>query len=179
MTSNDVFKVMSEVIRSITGVPVCVRANDRYQAPKGSYCSILVSEQVEPTAKGEKTRTTSADGLTITETVTVPVTYRITAEFYRDKALERATALTQCYRLSSVNDKLFLADLGWLGSENVINLTDLQSGAMEERASITINLVGSISHSEVVRTILSVDVNVQDGQGNDLEQLEISIPKDK
>lgn len=174
MTEDDIYKVVSQIVRTVTGVKTCVRANDVAEAPSGDYCSILVSQSIDPTAKGEKRRKTSADGLSITTSVVIPVVYRITCNFYRTGALAQATKLIHCFRLPTINNALFLAGLGWLGSDPVQNLTDLQSGQMEERAAIVIRLVGEIEQSDTVNTILEVPIRVIDESDRLLYETQIS-----
>lgn len=176
MTNDEVFKVFSKVVRDATQVHTVVRANTPDEAPKGEYCSILISSQVEPKAKGEKKRTTSKDGQTITTTIRIPIIYRITLNFYRGNAIANATKMIHCSRLPTINARLFKADLGWVGSESVMNLTDLQSGRMEERASIVVNLIGTLVQEETVNTILSVGLTVEDEKRNQLLKIETAKP---
>lgn len=174
MTEDDIYKVVSQIVREVTGVKTCVRANDVAEAPAGDYCSILVSQTIDPTAKGEKRRKTSADGLSIVTTVVIPVVYHVTCNFYRTGALSQATKMIHCFRLPTINNALFLAGLGWLGSDPVQNLTDLQSGRMEERAVIVIRLVGEIEQSDTVNTILEVPIQVIDENDRLLYETQIS-----
>ena len=162
---NDIFKIVATIVRLATNVQTCVIADDVAAAPKGEYCAIRISESVSPTAKGEKIRQVSEDGRSITLITRIPIIYEITLNFYRGSSIASATKMIHCFRLSGVNTLLFRKQLGWAGSEAVQNLTDLQSGAMEERASIVIRLVGSMEQSETVNTILFVPVNVQNENG--------------
>lgn len=175
MREDDIYKVVSQIVRTVTQVKTCVRANDTAEAPKGDYCSILVSESIDPTAKGEKRRKTDKDGLTVTTTVVIPVIYQITCNFYRNGAISKATQMIHCFRLPTINNALYLAGLGWLGSDPVQNLTDLQSGAMEERAAIVIRLVGEVEQSDTVNTIQKVPVRVLDEKDNELFKDQFSI----
>lgn len=175
MNEDAIYKAVSSIVRDVTGVSTCVRANDVAAAPKGDYCSVLISGSVDPTALGRKERKTSDDGLFITTTVYIPIIYSITCNFYRKDSIARATKMINCFRLPTVNGALFKAGLGWAGSDPVQNLTDLQSGSMEERASIVVRLVGELKQTDKVNTILSVPIRVEDEAEHTLFDKQIQI----
>jgi len=162
-----VFKALREIVMFVTRVPQCVIADTPIEAPKGAYATIRVMDGVRPTAKGGTLNVANPDG-TMTVYQVIPTIFECSVNFYRGEALSYAAALANCSRLPTVHGILYRSELGWVESDPVQNLTAIQMNRSEQRAQVTVRLVGEIILDDSVGTIEHVGMAVTDENRNEL-----------
>ena len=156
MNTLTVFKALRQIVLKLTGVNECYLADQNTPAQSGTYATIRVAQSIRPASKGGVFRSYDKEKRTVTEQIKSPVIYSATVNFYRGDAQRNASQLINCSRLSSIHEILLRNGLGWVDTDPVQNLTALQSNEQEQRAVITIRLVGTQIISETVNTIEAI-----------------------
>lgn len=143
MTELELFAVMRSIVMSVTGIPECILADQSTIAPPGAYAAIRVMSSAEEGAHGKVRTTYDNNKRTVRTTITTPIQWDVTINFYRcPDPVAVAARLVDCSRLPVVHVVLLKAGLGWLGTDPVVNLTAEQSSMYERRAAIVVHLVG-------------------------------------
>lgn len=165
MTSEEIFDVLRPIIMSVTGVPECILEYTGLQSPapspQGVYAAVRPQQSI--TQRGQANINRKAGVLAQTQEVDVraQILCKAWVNFYRGDAPALASRLHQCNKRPDVSAALYRAKLGWMGTDAVNNLTELQSENMESRAMIAINLSYETSDPVVINSIESVAIEVQ------------------
>ena len=163
MNTLEVYKALRQIVLKLTGVDECLLADQNTPAPSGTYATIRVAQSIRPASQGEVIRSYNKESRTVTERIKSPVIYSATVNFYRGDAQRNASRLVNCSRLSTIHEILLRNGLGWVDTDPVQNLTALQSNEQEQRAVITVRLVGTQIISETVNTIEAIpSITVED-----------------
>ncbi len=173
MTSEEVFSILREVILSVTGVEECIQANPNGQAPKGEYASVMVSDQVVPQSRGSVYQKVDEEAGTMEYKTKYPAVRQVTVNFWRGKAIDRATKLTRIHYLPAISDHFLAAGIGISEVSSVQNLTALQSNQMEERAAVTMSVVTMEEVSETVGIIKRLNGIVVDEKNREIHKFEV------
>lgn len=165
MTSEEIFDILRPIIMTVTGVPECILeytgTTSPAPSPEGIYAAVRPQQSI--TQRGQANINRSAG--TVAQTQQVEVKAQILCKawinFYRGDAVSLALRLHQCNKRPDVSSILYKAGLGWMGTDAVNNLTELQSENMESRAMIAINLSYETSDPVVINSIEFVPIEVQ------------------
>lgn len=172
--STELFIPIKELVERITGVHAFA-ANQSDIAPTGAYATILPVRSAVATSRGIIKQKVVNDGKDIVCTVRYPVTWEVTINFWRGKAIENATRLVNIFYLPATSDELFAKGIGLVNCSNVMNLTALQSKSFEERAVITLSVTTFEEISEQVGAIQKFAISVENEEGKELAR----YPKDE
>lgn len=165
--STEIFGAVKKVVERIVAVPA-FSANQNDIAPRGAYATILVMQSAVATSRGTVRQKIINDGNDAVVTARYPVTWTVTINFWRGKAIENATRLLNLFYLPATSDELFAKGIGLVNCSNVQNLTALQSKSFEERAVITLTLTTFEEISEQVGVIRKFGISVENEDGKEL-----------
>lgn len=165
--STELFIPIKELVERITGVSAFA-ANQNDIAPTGAYATILSVRSAMATSRGIIKKKVVNDGNDIVFTARYPVTWEVTINFWRGKAIENATRLLNIFYLPATSDELFAKGIGLVNCSNVMNLTALQSKSFEERAVITLTLTTFEEISEQVGAIRKFAISIENEEGKEL-----------
>lgn len=158
MTNEEIFNIISPIVKAVTGVPNCILANPNYDAPKGPYCSIQPTQSIRKWGKGR--RVYKCEGDVLTEDVRAQIIAECSINFYRKDALEFPKLLLDANCRSDVMSALILNKLGWSHTSDIRNLTALQAHRKESRSQISIYLTYETSNPHVINYIERVRLTV-------------------
>ena len=165
--STEIFEAIKKVVERLTGVQA-FSANQNDIAPRGAYATILVMQSAVATSRGTVKQKIINDGNDAVVTARYPVTWTVTINFWRGKAIENATRLMNIFYLPATSDELLASGVGLVNCSNVQNLTALQSKSFEERAVITLTLTTFEEISEQVGVIRKFAISVENEDGKEL-----------
>lgn len=169
----DMFPIVAALVRQFTGVDMVIKANQNVEAPSGAYASVLIAQSVQGRSSGNVRQQILDDGR-INYVTRYPVTWEVTVNFWRGKALESAAMLQRIQYMPSAHDGLLAQGIGLVGVSPVTNLTALQSFSQEQRAVTAITLTTYEEVSEVVNPIEHVSVRVEDDMKRTLTTISIN-----
>lgn len=172
MTREQLFDILRPVIIGVTGVPECILADQSVTAPSGDYCSVepftnmkqlgrgnVKIEEVDPLDGNPNFKDQQA-------TLTSQVETTVSVNFYRGAAMDYAHKLMFADQRFDVGDYLFENGVGWMGCDNVNNLTMLNSGLYEPRSQIGIVVRFAHSQSSIVQQIYSSSWEIENESGD-------------
>lgn len=165
--STEIFEAIKKVVERLTGVQA-FSANQNDISPRGAYATILVMQSAVATSRGTVKQKIINDGNDAVVTARYPVTWTVTINFWRGKAIENATRLMNIFYLPATSDELLASGVGLVNCSNVQNLTALQSKSFEERAVITLTLTTFEEISEQVGVIRKFGISVENEDGKEL-----------
>lgn len=165
--STEIFEAIKKVVERLTGVQA-FSANQNDIAPRGAYATILVMQSAVATSRGTVKQKIINDGNDAVVTARYPVTWTVTINFWRGKAIENATRMLNLFYLPATSDELFAKGIGLVNCSTVQNLTALQSKSFEERAVITLTLTTFEEISEQVGVIRKFGISVENEDGKEL-----------
>jgi hypothetical protein len=183
MLNLDIYKVLREIILTVTGCPVVIRSNPNAPSPDGEYCAVSVSQPV--TQRGQaivRTKNTAPVTSPIGDVVDVEFDVRsqlimsASCNFYRGEAHQYARQLFQANKRPDIQALLFTNKIGWNGCEPVNNLNALQSEDWENRAQVTVRLMFEDSSVIDNNAIYSASATVENEDGDILEEFDIESP---
>lgn len=164
MTNEELFDVLRPIILTVTGVPECILANPNAPAPTGDYAAVQPQQFISERGQAHIVRTAKPGALMDVE-VRAKIACTAWVNFYRGDTRSYAQRLKQCNKRPDISAQLFKANVGWVGTSEVNNLTALQSENFESRAQIAINLWYETSDPIEINTIerMSGEVQYEDG----------------
>lgn len=165
--STEIFEAIKKVVERLTGVQA-FSANQNDISPRGAYATILVMQSAVATSRGTVKQKIINDGNDAVVTARYPVTWTVTINFWRGKAIENATRLMNIFYLPATSDELLASGVGLVNCSNVQNLTALQSKSFEERAVITLTLTTFEEISEQVGVIRKFGISVENEDSKEL-----------
>lgn len=166
MTNEEIFSIIRPIILLVTGVPECILANPNGDAPRGAYCSVQPTQNIQEYAQGKIVRKCEDD--IFTEDVRTQVIADCSINFYRTGALDFPKKLIRADRRSDVKSMLLKANLGWFRTSDVRNLTALQSARQEPRSQISIFLAYETSNPFEINYIERVRFSVENQEKSTL-----------
>lgn len=175
MTDEEIFDILRPIILDVTGVPECILADPNAPSPSGSYAAVRPLQTVGERGQANVIRIGNNDA---TQTVQVKAQIAATCwvNFYRDGAMNFAGKLKQANKRPDVSMTLLRNSLGWVGTENVNNLTALQSANFEERAQIAIKLWYETTDEATINSIERVSIGVEYEDGTLVDTVEVETP---
>lgn len=168
---NTIFKTMSDIIKTVTGVQEVIKANPNAPSPQGEYASLYIMTDVNHRYMGTVKRVWNKNTQQLDESVTYPLNIHVTINFYRGEAAENASKLVRAPYLSDVSMMLARNKIGWIGNDPIQDLTGLQSQSFEKRAVIRVNLIKDAVLNGSVNDIQEVTITVKDEDSNKLSEI--------
>lgn len=169
----EIFRSLSSIIQTVTGVKDVILANPNNPSPSGAYASILIAQSASPTSSGTLKSKVSDDQMNVEITNRYPVVWECTINFWRGDAIANASKLVRAQYLPIVSDTLLSKNMGWVNCSDVINLTALQSSNFEQRAQVTIKITTFEEVKQTVNTILSAKISFENEQSQLLQTVEV------
>jgi len=176
MTELELFNIIRPVILSVTGVPEVILANPNIPAPAGEYAAVLPKQSVSQRGQANIYGSNSVATNTVDVDVRAQAVAECSVNFYRGDAPYRAELLQQANKRPSVSSALFKAGVGWQRTGAVNNLRFLQADNWENRAQISMYLMYEETVHDIVNSIESVQVVVEDSATNELADFEVLSP---
>ena len=170
MTDEEIFAILRTVIMTVTGVPECILGDQPAGAPSGEYAAVRCKQSITQRGAPFRIRTTSATPQSVDDKIKRQIIATCSVNFYRGDALDRAERLKGCNFRSDISAILYKASLGWFGTDNVNNLTSLQSSRMEQRAQINIRLAYETIDEYTINSIEKIPYSIEDANGNILAE---------
>jgi hypothetical protein len=175
MTNDQLFTILRPIILSVTGVPECILSNPNAPSPTGEYAAVQPQQTIAERGQATIVRTAKPGALMDVE-VRAKIACTAWVNFYRGDARTRAARLKQCNKRPDISAALFAANLGWVGTSAVNNLTALQSERFESRAQIAINLWYETSDPVEINTIERISGSLEYEDGTVVSQWELATP---
>jgi len=160
ITRESLFTSMRTAIKTATGVPTCILADQNKDAPEGEYAAVepfqLTSGNAQPTI---------TQGSDDTQTIVGNVHVQCVVNFYRCNARERAGHLRYADKRSDVIWALYKDGITWQYVGPINNLSALQSSQVEQRSNVTIFLMFKEITLIGLNTILHAPLSVEYADG--------------
>jgi hypothetical protein len=172
MTNEQLFAILQPIIMRVTGVPVCMLADQNFKSPTGEYASIRPRQSIDQRGQAHIVPVDKIGDL-VSVDVRSQVIATANVNFYRGDAMARVERLQECHKRPDVSIDLFKAGVRWLGTSAANNLTALQSVNWEQRAQISIRLGYEVSDINDINNILSASVIIEDEKARVLETIDI------
>lgn len=180
MTNDELFDILYPIVLA-TGVPVCIKANEKradgsqVPAPDGEYAAIQAQQTIAQRGQANIVRVGKPGALMDVE-VRAKIACTAWVNFYRGDSRTRASRLHQINKRPDISALLFKNNLGWSGTSAINNLTALQSENFESRAQIAINLWYETSDPIEINTIERIAGSVEYEDGTTVATWEIETP---
>lgn len=175
MKNEELFLLMRPIIMEACGVPALIYSNDSGggKAPSGEYATLY--PRVDERQRGQATilRRDAPDNKVET-IIRRPVIVNCSVNFYRGNAHEYAARLIECNKHPTISMMLLRAELGWLDTSQVNDLTAIQSANWEQRAQINIRIMYTSESRSLINNILTVDYTMEDEKGRELSTFTVS-----
>ena len=188
MTNNELYEIIRPIVIAVTGVPQVILADPNRQAPSGVYITVEPQQTVDERGQANVIRTnvpsTTPVGL---DDVQVDVRAQVIAQcsinvFTRKTGKTNPGAryiagkLKQADKRPDVMASLINANVNWLRTSAVQNLSALQSRKWDSRAQIDIFLGYETSDVTTINAIYQTSWAIEDDKANTLETGELSLP---
>lgn len=180
MDREQLFDVIRQIILTVTGVPECILADPNAPSPKGVYASVepMLSVRQRGQANIHRSDTapvTSPIGPVNNSIVDVraQVIVNCSVNFYRGDARNNASKLFQCNKRPDISALLFQNGIGWNGTDQINDLTALQSNRKEQRSQVTLRLMYELSDPVEINAIYSVQIITENEDGDELSNITI------
>lgn len=170
-----IFSALREIIMCVTHCSDCIEANPNALAPKGTYATIqVVSQTVGNNAAQVLQSEIDEETGDMLKCIEYPATWEVTVNFWRKGSVKMANAMQNLHYVSNVQYILKKNKIGIWKTSPVTNLTALQSSNYEERAVITLTIVGTMKICDRVGFIKSTSFSVEDRKARELARVEVS-----
>lgn len=141
MNRLDIFSTLRSIVLRVTRIPECILENQNQPSPNGAYAAINPQKSIINRGQSKKNYTVhTEDDKSLNVSLLKQIFVTSTINFYGNDARTLANLLIECNKLPSISAILYGANIGWLGTGPVNDLTALQSARYENRASIDVNL---------------------------------------
>lgn len=175
MTREQLFDVVRQIILTVTGVPECILADPNAPSPRGEYASVEPMLSLNQRGQANTIRKDTApvsSPIGPVNNVDVDTRAQVIANcsvnFYRGDARYRAGRLFQCNKRPDISTLLFKNKIGWNGTDQVNDLTALQSKRHEQRSQITLRLMYELTDPVEINAIYSAQIIVENEKGDEL-----------
>ena len=175
MNREQLFNILRPIILTVTGVPECILADPNEHSPRGEYAS--VEPMLSIGQRGQAHIVTTNTELVpspignvhnVNTEIRAQLFVRVSINFYRGDARNRASKLLQANKRPDISAILFKAGIGWNGAESINDLTALQSNAREQRAQVTLKLSYQTSDHVIENAIYNTSLTVENEKGVEL-----------
>lgn len=173
MTNEEIFQVLRPHIERVSGREQVILANQNKNSPIGEYASVQIRTDVGERGQANIIKRNVPGNLVQDEVRSQQVVTCVT-EFYRGDAQEDAAKLLQMGRRQDVVWDLFKHKMSIRNIGRVMDLTALQSSNFEQRARVEIYLWMEGVGTYEVNNILAVEVQVQNEQGDILQEIDVT-----
>lgn len=180
MNRDQLFDVVREIILTVTGIPECILADPNAPSPDGVYASVEPMLSLRQRGQANVYRADSAPVSSPIGSVNnlivdarAQVIANCSINFYRGDPRYNASKLLQCNKRSDISTLLFQNKIGWGGTDQINDLTVLQSNQYEQRAQVTIRLMYELSDPVEINAIYSAQIVVENENGDELSNVTI------
>lgn len=173
MTINEIYKALAPVVKTVSGVPMVIKAGQNAKSPKGSYASIQVASSTSERGMAFKTSELLEDGITFEDTIRSQQEVTCAVEFYRDGAKDYAANLLQIDKRDDVVWDLFRLGLNIMSTGPIHDLTALQANNYEERARVEIYLRREVTRKYNINRIMEASFTTQNEGGKPLQSVSV------
>ena len=173
MTDDEIFDAIRPIILSATGVAECIKSDPNALAPLGEYCSVSVHSGVNQRGQAIDYSSSTSGVASLDIDIRSQLVSEVSINFYRGQAVNFATRIPQANKLPDISAQLFASGMGWQRAGPINKLTGLQSGAMEERAQVSIYVLHEQPVTAVINSIEAVTWDIEDEDLNTLSTGEI------
>lgn len=175
MTREELFDILRPIVMTVTGVPECILENPNAPAPNGEYAAINPQVNVGKRGQAEIIRTPGAAEDTQRVEVRPKIRATVWVNFYRGDSRTRAAMLHDCNKRPDISARLFRANMGWISTDPVNDLTALQSENFESRAQIAIEVWYETSTEYTQNSIERFTVTHENEEGDRLNTIDVDI----
>jgi hypothetical protein len=172
MNNEQLFAILEPIIRTVTGVPTVILADQNHPAPKGIYATVRPRQSVTQRGQAHIIARNIPDNKVSTD-VRAQTIATCSINFFRGDAMAAAQKLKECNKRPDVSMTLFKHKLGWLSTDTINNLTALQSNNWEQRAQVNIKLMYEVSNYVEINNILSAQIVAENEKGTTLQVIDI------
>ena len=178
MTREQLFDVVRQIILTVTGIPECILADPNAPSPNGVYASVEPMLSLRQRGQANIYRTDSdpvSSPIGPVNNSIVDVRTQVIANcsinFYRGDARYNAGKLFQCNKRPDISMLLFKNGIGWNGTDQINDLTALQSEQYEQRSQITLRLMYELSDSVEINAIYSAQIIASNTDSDELSNV--------
>lgn len=181
---DDISKAIQVLISKATGLPLnrVLKANQGKSSPIDEYCTY----NIQPNGfigQGWETNQELVDAVDCDipdwkdseTTTTYYLKLRVSCNFMRDRAKDRAWMLGQCESRHVIREHLLINNIWWSGCGTPNNLTDVVQADYVTRSQIDMNLVVGAQVKDIILLAHSISWNVADELGQQVSAGETTI----
>lgn len=174
MTRDELYAALVPIIKSMTGVPVVIPADDNKRSPSGPYAALEPHQTINQRGQSSIKRVKLDNGL-VSKAVSTNMVIECAIDFYRGDARHMAAKLREANKRPSISMALMRAGIGWGGVGPINNLTALQGDSNEQRAQATFTVFYTDTVVDEIGAIEYVPFTVFDDKGHELTTANVDI----
>lgn len=171
MANLDLYKLIKEIVTTVTGVPKVILSNPNAPSPSGEYCAISVTQTTRQRSQPAVIMSNvdqpsgGINWVGVNHRVSRNCQTDVSINFYRGSAHEYARKVFGANKRPDISALLLTNNVGWLRSGTVNNLNALQSENWESRAQLSVTLMYSEIDDVVTNGIYKVPIQIENEKG--------------
>lgn len=169
MTRDELYAALVPIIKSMTGVPVVIPADDNKRSPSGPYAALEPHQTINQRGQSSIKRVKLDNGL-VSKAVSTNMVIECAIDFYRGDARHMAAKLREANKRPSISMALMRAGIGWGGVGPINNLTALQGDSNEQRAQATFTVFYTDTVVDEIGAIEFIEFSVFDDKNNKIAE---------